>query len=218
MKTHLVWLVLAVSVLFNVFFAVGFMKARDEARRADVPRRVADALKLDEKQAAVFASLRSGVQDEIAVYDDTIALAQQELVEELGREQPDLERVGAIVARKVDLDQARRLAGARRFNEFVGVLSPQQCRELSREFRQGPRGRRRFEMIKRFDADGDGTLDAQERQAAREFIEARRGEREKRRQELMERFDENQDGNLDPDERAAARDWMKQKKHRGSGG
>ena len=209
MKTHLVWLVLAVSVLFNLFFAVGFMKARAQARRAEVPRRVVEALDLDDTQAAVFASLRSSVQDETAVYGDAVALAQQELVEELGREQPDLERVGAIVTRTLDLDQARRRAGARRFNEFVGVLSPQQCRKLSGEFRQGPRGRRRFEMIKRFDADGDGTLDAQEREAARVFIDARREGREKRRQELMERFDANQDGNLDPDERAAARDWMR---------
>ncbi len=72
-------------------------------------------------------------------------------------------------------------------------------------------------MIKRFDADGDGTLDAQEREAARVFIDARREGREKRRQELMERFDANQDGNLDPDERAAARDWMRRNKGHGPG-
>ncbi|MHC4414666.1 MAG: Spy/CpxP family protein refolding chaperone [Planctomycetota bacterium] len=220
MKQHLIWLILALSLLFNLFFTVGFMQARAQVRAADstedVSHVVTRELNLDDAQAAVFADLRSSMRDDVAVYDDAIALSRQDLVEELGREEPDLGRVRGIVERNADLHQQRRLAGARRFSEFLGILSPQQCRLLSAKVHGGPRGKGRRFLLKRFDADRDGMLNDEERAAAHEFIEARRQEREKRRGELFERFDANQDGRLDPQERSALQEWMME--HRGRGG
>ncbi|MDQ8192229.1 EF-hand domain-containing protein [Roseibacillus persicicus] len=57
------------------------------------------------------------------------------------------------------------------------------------------------EVIAKFDKDGDGKLDEEERKAARE---ARRAEMEKRRAEMLEKFDTDNDGKLSPEERKAA--------------
>jgi Ca2+-binding EF-hand superfamily protein len=73
------------------------------------------------------------------------------------------------------------------------------------EFR-GKRGRHgrgdRQAILEKFDANKNGVLDPDEREAAREAGHARM---EERRQKMLERFDANKNGTLDPDEKEAAR-------------
>jgi len=101
---------------------------------------------------------------------------------------------------------------------------------------EGQRSSRRARIIERFDADGDGKLDEQERAAAHEarrakvlerfdtngngmiddaerkaIGKARKQRRLKRHQRLLERFDTNGDGQLDEQERAAARELRRAK-------
>ena len=68
------------------------------------------------------------------------------------------------------------------------------------------------EILKRFDKDGDGKLNEQERQAAKQAM-AERGGRPgqpgggdgKLREEILKRFDKDGDGKLNEAERAAAK-------------
>lgn len=57
------------------------------------------------------------------------------------------------------------------------------------------------EVIAKFDTDGDGKLNEEERKAAGE---ARKAEFAKRRAEMIEKFDTDKDGKLSPEERKAA--------------
>ena len=64
------------------------------------------------------------------------------------------------------------------------------------------------EVIAKFDKDGDGKLNEEERAAAK----AERGEMMKgRKQEMLEKFDKDGDGELNEEEREAAHAGMKQK-------
>ncbi len=76
---------------------------------------------------------------------------------------------------------------------------------------------RRDRMLERFDTDGDGTLNDDERSAAREVWREhksdrrehradRREHRADRRERMLERFDSDGDGSLNDDERGAARE------------
>ncbi len=222
MKRNLMWLALAMSVLFNVFFVVGFARARAQLELVEssngASRVVASELDLNDEQRAVFSTLRAGMRDEMSAYRDEIVLTQAELAAELGKEKPDLERVRNLVARKADLDGQRQLIAVRRFGEFVDVLSPEQCRRLSSRVHHGPPGAgRHARLLERFDSDGDGELNEQERAAAREHMESRRQEWESRRQKMLERFDANGNGRLDPEERDALREWRLQQRRRDHG-
>ena len=92
----------------------------------------------------------------------------------------------------------------------------------TRQQESAPRSESFQRVLKQFDRDGDGRLNDQERQAARQGLEQRRqqvGNRDQsrrassnrnrssadRRTELMKRFDENGNGKLDPPELARLR-------------
>lgn len=65
------------------------------------------------------------------------------------------------------------------------------------------------EMLKRFDKNGDGQLDDEERNAMRESLGGQRGAGGPggfNREEMMKRFDKNGDGQLDEEERNAMRE------------
>jgi Ca2+-binding EF-hand superfamily protein len=68
-----------------------------------------------------------------------------------------------------------------------------------------PPGKHHQEMMQRFDKDGDGQLNDEEKAAAKSAMQQRQGEM---RGEALKRFDANGDGKLDDAERAAAREAM----------
>lgn len=84
--------------------------------------------------------------------------------------------------------------------------------------RQGgsPGGFNPEEMMKRFDKNGDGQLDEEERNAMRESFGGMRGQGGpggpggSNREEMMKRFDKNGDGQLDEEERNAMRETTRQ--------
>ena len=207
------WFILALSLMFNAFFVLGSWQARGETANGDrVTNLVAAELNLDESQSALFAELRRSMEVDQRVYEEGLALVHEELINELSRDEPNLQDVRGLVDREAQLRQQRGLARSERFNDFVRMLSPEQCRKLSRRVGHSRRGRARWQaMLQKFDQDGDGQLNDVERAAAQEYINEHRKQREQRRREMFERFDADGDGQLDPHERATMRERMKQR-------
>jgi Ca2+-binding EF-hand superfamily protein len=68
-----------------------------------------------------------------------------------------------------------------------------------------PPGQHKQEMLQRFDKDGDGKLNDEEKAAAKAAMQQRQGDM---REEALKRFDANGDGKLDDAERATAQEAM----------
>jgi len=103
----------------------------------------------------------------------------------------------------------------------IGLLA---CLQSAASAQDGGKkhGKRHEALLKKFDKDGDGKLDKQERHAAREFVKSRRAEGGKegrhakhalRRARILKRFDKDHDGKLNNQERAAAREFLKSRHH-----
>lgn len=86
--------------------------------------------------------------------------------------------------------------------------------EEMRGGRGGPEGRgerpSREEMIKKFDKDGDGELNEEERAEARKYMQ--KHGRKGRGKQMMEKYDTDGDGQLSEEERAAARADMEKRR------
>ena len=212
------WFILALSLMFNAFFVLGSWRARGETANGDRATNLVSAdLNLDESQSALFAELRRSMEVDQREFEEGLALVQEELINELSRDEPNLPGVRDLVDQEMELRQQRGRARSDRFNDFVRTLSPEQCRKLSRRVSHSRRGRARWQaMIQRFDSDGDGQLNDEERAAAQEHIKERRKDHEQRRREMLERFDANGDGQIDETEHAAMREWMSQRNDRKS--
>lgn len=63
---------------------------------------------------------------------------------------------------------------------------------------QGPQGGGRAALLQKYDTNGDGQLDTQERAAMRADFKAKR---EAKRAEILAKYDTNKDGKLEPEER-----------------
>ncbi len=238
MKHNLLLFGLVLSVLFNVFFVAGYLKARAEAA-PDVATAVGRELGLNTTQAALFRQLRETGRADAELYGDSITLVRRELVDQLNSDH-DPDRVAEIVDREADLRRQWRLAEAMRFSDFVGSLEPKQRRALRSRMQRAQSKQGRHEaLVRRFDGNGDGVLDEQERQAARNHMRTRRAERERQwgkdpggppgkgrrgarssgvdrrvRLELIKRFDADGNGRLDAGELDALLAWL----HEGSPG
>ncbi len=229
MKHNLLLFAVVLSVLFNVFFVAGYLKARAEAA-PDVPAAVSRELGLNTTQAALFKQLRETGRADAELYEDSITLVRRELVDQLNSDH-DPDRVAEIVDREADLRRQWRLAEAMRFSDFVRSLEPQQRRALFSRMKcaESKHGRHE-ELVRRFDGNGDGVLDEQERQVARNHMRMRRAERERQgrsgppgmgrrgsrsagvdrrvRHELIKRFDANGNGRIDDQELEALLAWL----------
>ena len=74
----------------------------------------------------------------------------------------------------------------------------------------GPGGKMREEILKRFDRDGDGTLNEAEKEAARKAREEMRGRMQQHHQEILSRFDKDADGKMSETERQEMHEaWQK---------
>ncbi len=236
MKPNLVLLALVLSVLFNVFFIAVYDRARRDAAR-DVNDVVGRELDLDDAQSALFKQLRAAGHDDAEMYRDSITLVRHELVEDLDRMESDPRRLAEIVEREADMRRQWKLADASRLAEFMESLTPEQRRAFRSRVTRARDGGHRERRIRRFDTNGDGVLDDQERQAAHARMQAFRAERaehwrqrfgdrpdrnhrgrpggpggERRiRRELMNRFDADGDGTLDAHERETLLDWVSER-------
>lgn len=205
----IVWFLLVLSLLFNVFFVFGYMQAKtnsqlqngDVTEASRVTEFVGNELKLDDKQREVFSKLRS----EMRVFNESIALSDQELLNELEKQTPDLSKIRDMVVEQTDLNNQRRVERSQRFNDFLKTLSPDQCRRLSDRVGRSRHGRDRFQrMLKMFDENNNGKLDEDEMVKAKAVHDAWREkwqkEREKRRTEMRQQYDANGDGDIDDEE------------------
>ena len=169
MSSKLLLLALVLSILFNVFFLAGYVQARREAARptGQVTDVLSSELGLDAQQVALFSELRRSGREETRPYDDSLALVRQEMIDALEDDVAEADQLPELIEREAELQRDRRLLQADRLAEFVGALSPDQRQRLRGRLARGA-GRHRMhrEMIRRFDTDGDGMLDARERAAA----------------------------------------------------
>lgn len=74
---------------------------------------------------------------------------------------------------------------------------------------------RRTAMLKKFDANGNGQLDPEEREKMREEMAKGEGRDPERLKKILERFDKDGDGKLSEEERAAARAEMQKRREAG---
>lgn len=198
MKHKLFQLLLALSLLFNTFVLIGFAQSRSKPPPAEqeagspMLRRISSELNLDPQQAQALADLRAKLRTHKAVFDESMALLQQDFMNELNKQEPDVARLRELVVRKADLDHQRRLAGAELHGDFLATLSPQQRRQLSGPSGAGPRrGNQPPVILRRFDADGDGELDASEMAAAQAQLDDRRRQLNARPPSPRRRTDQN---------------------------
>lgn len=121
----------------------------------------------------------------------------------LAQDRPTRENPRASVDQADGTQRPMRRALGRRSLRRLGVDRPRR-----HDMEQGAaRGQKmREKRMERFDVDGDGSLDAVERQAARE---ARQSHRSAVRTRVLGRFDADGDGDLSRSERRAAREKMR---------
>jgi hypothetical protein len=213
-RRNLPWLLLAISVVFNVFFVVGYLQARSVADLSasddGIETLVRNELNLSEEQAAAFHGLRADMMNEAALLQNQRALASRELLQELDSEMMNLERLFDIVSGDAEMHREWRLGAMERMKQFVSMLTPEQKSKFWRHVHKRKRHRIPEHVMKRFDADGDGNLDEVERQAAKQHMDERWAEMRRKR---LARFDANSNGKLDPDEEQAWRAWMQIRRH-----
>jgi len=231
---RLPWILLMLSVLFNFFFAGGFLHARSEWQapqtQAGAADLVAERLGLDEAQRQAFADLKHATAEKAEEIRQAIFEARRQVHSGVGAESVDREKLSELMRFEAEQRMELRLLAGEHLRKFVAVLRPEQRRKLAEmlasrpgpgrgplarpgqqggpwgggpdareafrkrmeEFRRGrgedPRDgardllreaweRRREELIQKFDADGDGALNEQEMQRARQFLRERPGSR-----------------------------------------
>jgi len=203
---------LAMSLLFNVFFLAGYMRATTRVSTIDTSegaaRLAAVELGLDKEQAAVFSGLRTEMQEDNLAYADALALAEQEFYGSLDGEDPDPAAVASLIEREMELHRQMRETAMRRVERFARMLSPEQRKALFGKVRGRFSGRgQRRRIMERFDVNRNGTLDPDEKVAADAHI-AQMMER------MRSRLDRNGNGIIEPEEKQAAREHMMRRPHR----
>ncbi|MEE2907541.1 MAG: periplasmic heavy metal sensor [Planctomycetota bacterium] len=215
MSRSILFFLLCLSVLFNVFFIVGAMTWRvsDTTSESGEVNKVVQVLDLDTRQADTFRTMRKEFRTESAVLGQQLRRLRSMIAEELASDQPDVERLRLLTEQESLLQAERHVVGTNQFTDFVGILSPDQRRQLGRRLMGPPGSGHPPEDIERralekFDVNGDGLLDEQERATARDFARQMQAERRAHRRQLERRFDLDGDGQLSPEEQEALRQYL----------
>ncbi|MEW6356151.1 MAG: Spy/CpxP family protein refolding chaperone [Planctomycetota bacterium] len=175
--------VLLVSLVFNVAFVVGYLVSRSTpetlATAEKVTEVVADDLALDPAQREKFAALYKKSQDDGAKLQEAIRMTRESLTAELSSPSPDPERVRTLQGELPELYRAYREASLKHYKEFMETLTPEQRRQAAERIEQQEKHHWRRphhppwmqgKPLERFDADGDGQLNEEERAKARESV------------------------------------------------
>ena len=212
LKSGAVLLLLAISLLFNFFFALGLMQARliapsagevvlteddGTARTDEAVRLVGESLELDSAQRDVFASLHRSVMEDRTDVRRSESLLRQQLLEELRRDDIDPQKVRDLVLRQLEADRRHRAFAAQRFAEFLGTLDPEQRHRMRRDVEHlvmPPRGRP--------PRDGED----------RPRRGAQNGDRDGSPRLLIEQFDRDGDGRLNETERSEAEGFLDERR------
>lgn len=213
MTVRILGILLALSVVFNVFFLVGQIK--ESATAESMPRRlvqVAHELGLDGDQAGRLDELRDSFKEQTADLSRRLRDTREAIAIELDGESPDIDRVRELMIQESELIAVRRTRAFEHFGAFVDLLTPEQRRDLGRRLRpkdgHHPDNEHPAHVLDRFDLDQDGTLDDQERASLEAHHDELRQIRKQRRAEARKQFDADGNGTLDAQEREAMRAWF----------
>jgi len=226
MKTFLQTLLLALSLLFNLFFAGGYLQARRQLEQTAVPAEtstvsdVREALQLDPTQEALFASLHERIQSVREEARTAMMAARTEVSALLDDPSSSPAQIDEAMERMLNIRRSVREDEMTTLREFLDVLSTEQQNAMMQKliFRdaRGERDDRRESRFHRFDRDGDGELSAEERALMRDELRRHHDDFRDRverhrdmRRRLHERFDANGDGVLDDAEREALTEWRR---------
>ncbi|MDG1899776.1 MAG: periplasmic heavy metal sensor [Phycisphaerales bacterium] len=223
MKRSTLIFLLTCSVLFNLFFIAGAMvwNSEDASRprvrsHAAAINRIVSEMGLDSRQQAAFEALRREYEEESGLLTARMQDVRNQMSMELRKEDPDPSVLAALTERENALRNESHRAGSLRFEEFLEYLTPEQRRIIGQRLEEhqsrrhhGPGGR----MLDRFDLNGNGVIDPEERNTAdakSEEWKRRHGERRRNREEARARFDVDGDGKLSAEERDALHEWRLQ--------
>ena len=124
MKAKLPWILLAVSLAFNVFFAAGYVRAKSRmAKRRGFKgwaRTIARKLDLDDRQQQELESI-VGEFDQLR---KDRAPQRDAFMAELIKDEPDEKLLEEFMAGEAA--KTRRLAKLALMRKFIGLLTPQQ--------------------------------------------------------------------------------------------
>jgi len=242
MIRKLPWVLLAISIIFNFTFTGGFLRARSDRQAVETPesgtKMVADEFGLTEDQQKVFSGLRQEARARTNEVRQGLLLTRQDLLSEMSSDSPDPQRLSEIQDRLAELYWEYRRQSSEHLQQFLKVLRPDQRRAVMKHIRDRERtrsaGRR---LLERFDRNGDGKLDKDERASARQHFPPRHGRgkgsfprgrppwykapggarthpaqpgrtNSKFYDWIRKRFDADGDGKLSDDERARAREAL----------
>ena len=207
MSRMVLTILLLLSLVFNAFFLLGRFSA-DPVAVADPGERLAQSLKLTDRQRIRFDELRSTLQADTAAPRARIAELQGNLASVLEEESPDLEDVRSLVE-QISFEQAQaRSMAADHLGSFLDLLDPDQRRRLGRRMGAMSHRSRPPTDLSAFDVNNDGRLDETERAEATRLIHERHEAMRKKRKDLASQFDADGDGSLNPDERQAFREHL----------
>jgi len=218
MKIRILIALLALSVIFNIFFVAGAIQKNRPRPKDPVAEitRVANELSLDDQQASRLEELRASYRADTELIRGELHEVRDAIGAEMASDTPDGTALRTLMERESTLIAKRREAAQQHFGHFVDLLTPEQRHDLGRRMHPPHghgQGKDRSDRppalaLERFDADGDGKLDASEREEAQRTVELRRGQQSTWREEMRVKFDEDQDGHLDAAEREKMRAWL----------
>ncbi len=222
MMKKLPWVLLGLSILFNFFFAGGFVSARSETvpfeTEDEAVDAVADKLDLDQSQKDALTEMRRRVRQASDEARHAVGHARRDLWAGMAEASENGAKVAELVEFESDQQTKVRLLAAEQFRNFMGILKPHQRQKaMGLLHRRPPHGSRPRRPGARFDTDGDGRLSETERHAARKDYEGRiESFRQQRRKRMFRETDTDGDGWLSDEERRSAghllRDWF-QRRH-----
>ncbi len=212
MKTRILMALLGLSIIFNIFFVAGALRHQRRGDPVAAITQVANELSLDTQQADRLAELRKSFREDTALIREELHEVHEAIGIEMASDAPDATTLRELMERESDLIAQRRQAAQQHFGHFVDLLTPEQRHGLGRRMHpkhmHSDRPAEPPHIVERFDSDGDGTLDDEERAEARRSVETRRQRHVNWQAEMRHKFDENQDGHLDAEEQEALRAWL----------
>jgi len=130
MKAKIPWILLAASLAFNVFFAIGYVQAKDRVAKSRGfkarARMIARKLDLDDRQQKAF----EGILGEFDQLREDRAPQRDAFMAELIKDEPDQKRLEEYMTG--DDATKRRLANLALMRKFIGLLTPAQRQKYVR--------------------------------------------------------------------------------------
>ncbi|MEW6366793.1 MAG: Spy/CpxP family protein refolding chaperone [Acidobacteriota bacterium] len=130
MRLKAVWVVLAASVCFNVFFAIGFLRARAVIRKMETPEGraeiVAERLSLSPQQRLQYDAMRSAINAILAANRKINGAHMNTFWSEVIRDHPDSAILSSAIEAALEGQKAARVQMAEQVKHFMTALTPAQ--------------------------------------------------------------------------------------------